>query len=115
MPICNACEILKYDQLVNAKTRETGIRIYPPNPFPLHTCDELKETQYEKTFPNASELFLNEEPKYKDCKDLRLAELDNEDSELHCITEKCVVVFSNPALPIKTEPSHCESIILPRR
>ncbi len=49
MPICNACEILKYDQLVNAKTKETGIRIYPPIPFPKHTCkEEPKEEPKEK-------------------------------------------------------------------
>jgi hypothetical protein len=114
MPICNACEILKYDQLVNAKTRETGIRIYPPNPFPSHTCDELKETQYESSNAVAKldviDVSANEEHEYEDYyvnfeKARILAKLDNEDSEVHCITrttgEKCVAVFSNPSLPSK--------------
>jgi hypothetical protein len=38
MPNCTACEMLKYDQLLNAKTKETGIRIYPPKQMPKHTC-----------------------------------------------------------------------------
>jgi hypothetical protein len=39
MPNCTACEMLKYDQLINAKTKETGIRIYPPKQMPKHTCE----------------------------------------------------------------------------
>jgi hypothetical protein len=41
--------MLKYDQLVNAKTKETGIRIYPPKQMPKHTC-EIQSLNDDQTY-----------------------------------------------------------------
>jgi hypothetical protein len=72
---------------------------------------------------DASELFTNQnEPEYDDeytefKEAVRLAELDNPNGEVHCITrktgEKCVAVFSRPDvfsnhgfIPFETKPKH---------
>jgi hypothetical protein len=85
--------------------------------------DETQAKVAKLNLVDASELFTNQnEPEYEDeyaefKEAVRLAELDNPNGEVHCITrktgEKCVAVFSRPDvfsnygfIPFETKPKH---------